>query len=86
MTDNMAQFDWNDIQKMSKKVQIRVKCSKSPLLYVKNVKKGLDNHDKFELKIAQSYVFQGKKSKTHLLNVKKVEKILDKKVEKCQNI
>ena len=31
------------------------------IIYVKKVKKGLDNNAQFELKILQFYVFQGKK-------------------------
>ena len=50
------------------------KYSKSHLLYVKKVKKLLDNNAKFELKIAQFNVFQGKKSKSHLLKIQKVKK------------
>ena len=35
------------------------------IIYVKKVKKGLDNNAQFELKILQFYVFQGKKNKNH---------------------
>ena len=43
------------------------KCAKSHLLYVKNVKKGLDNNAQFMLKLAQFYVLQGKKIKITLI-------------------
>ena len=57
VADKKARFECNDILKCKKKE----KCLKSHLLYVKKVKKGLDHNAQFELKIAQVYVFQGKK-------------------------
>ena len=57
VADKKARFECNDILKCKKKG----KCLKSHLLYVKKVKKGLDHNAQFELKIAQVYVFQGKK-------------------------
>ena len=55
------------------------KCSKSHLLYVKKVKKLLDNNAQFELKIAQFNVFQGKKIKITLIKDAKSPKKLDNK-------
>ena len=43
----------------------RGKCSKSHLLYVPNVKKGLDNKAQLKLKIAQFYDLQGNKNQNH---------------------
>ena len=57
-----------------KNVKKRGKCSKSHLLYVKKVKKGLDNNAQFELKIAQLYVFQGKKNQNHTYLMSKKSK------------
>ena len=47
------------------------------ILYVEKVKKGLENSSLFELKIAQFYVFQGKKHTFYRSN----EKILEDKAE-----
>ena len=67
VADNAARFECNVILKMFKK---RGWCSKSRLLYVKKVKKGLDNNGKFELNTSQFYVFQEKKIKITLIKSK----------------
>ena len=48
--------------------------SKSHLLYVKKVKKGLDNNSQLKVKSAQFYVFQRKKIKITLIKVPKSRK------------
>ena len=57
------------------------------IIYVKKVKKGLDNNAQFELKILQFYVFQGKKKiKTTLIKRPKSRKTYSIKERKNTEI